>query len=389
MSVDVTEVGLRFEGAGIVAMWLGLLLRGPSAIRSRHQRGLWIAVAAAAITMTLKRPFLVDVASQSAPAFDVYPLATHLCGVLSSVVVVDFVMVTMDRSRREWLHVGSGLAFVCLVMLGLRADPAMSVDRFGTAGSSFGYAFWLIVIGVHLISNGVCITVCFLHRHRGGGEVRAGMRLFGLGSCFAGLCWVGQLLQLTLGASWVTSAAPFAMGLFCLSRATVLAVPVVSTGRRVLRDMTVFRRLWRLWRDLVSAVPAVALAPPRPLPLELLLPRGPWRLLVYRQVIEIRDAILVLRDYAAPELPSDPLAPSGPSGGAAEGELCVVRAREMARMLRTACRAKHHGQGPRAGSAALSSLGGDDLVGETAFLILVADAYTAAPPERPGTPVRL
>ncbi|WP_051966298.1 MAB_1171c family putative transporter [Kitasatospora mediocidica] len=381
---DLTALGVRFETAGIAAMWLGLLVRAPSAIRSPQQRGLWIAVAAAAVTMTLKLSFFVALAAHDVQNLRLYTLATHLCGVLSAVVVVDFVMITMDRPRREWLHVGSGLAFVWLVVLGLRAAPTMYVHQVFPSTSAAGYAFWLSVIGVHLVSNGVCIAVvCRRQQRHGTSALRTGMRLFGLGSCFAALSWVALLIQLGSGASWVTPVVPFVMGLFCLSRTTVLAVPLLSAGRRVLRDITDFRRLWRLWRDLVYAVPSVALAPPRPLLLELLLPRGPWRLLVYRQVIEIRDAILVLRDYATPEQPC------ARSGRAAEGEESVARAREMARLLRAACRAKRHGQGPLAGSAALSSLGGHDLVDETAFLVQVADAYAAAPREQPAATVCL
>ncbi|MDH6134292.1 hypothetical protein P3T37_003694 [Kitasatospora sp. MAA4] len=377
MSADLTGLGVRFEAAGIAAMWLGLLVRAPSAIRSREQRGLWIAVAAAAVTMTLKLSLVTSLVSHGVQSFQLYTLATHLCGVLSAVVVVDFVMTTMDRPRREWLHVGSGVAFVWLVVLGLRAAPTMYVHQWGPTRSTDAYAFWLIVIGVHLISNGVCIAVCRRRRHDGGSALRAGMRLFSLGSCFAALSWVALLIQLTTGAAWVTPFVPIVMGLFCFARTTVLAVPVLSAGRRVLHDIAVFRRLWRLWRDLVCAVPAVALAPPRPLLLELLLPRGPWRLLVYRQVIEIRDAILVLRDYAAPEPPFARCERAAERAG--QGEPTAARAREMAHQLLAACRAKHHGQGPRAGSAALSSLGGRDLVGETAFLVQVADAYAAAP----------
>ncbi|WP_317620401.1 DUF6545 domain-containing protein, partial [Streptomyces sp. CBMA156] len=112
--------------------------------------------------------------------------------------------------------------------------------------------------------------------------------------------------------------------------ALVPAMPAAVALQRVWRDATTFWLLWRLWRDLVAAVPSVALAPPRPRVLELLLPRAPWRLLVYRQVIEIRDAILVLRDYGPP----------GGRHGCRTADPCAVHAAAVAAWLRAACQAK-------------------------------------------------
>ncbi|MFF9086041.1 MAB_1171c family putative transporter [Streptomyces sp. NPDC014991] len=372
MSYDVTTTGLWVESVGTSVMWLALLLRAPSAIRSPQQRGLWIAVAAAAVTMTLKRHFLVELVDRDFHIYQAYVLATHLCGVLSAIIVMDFVLVTTDRQQREWLHFGSGLAIVCLIILGARWNPGMNVHQSLGTGSD---VFWLIVIGIHQAGNILCIAVCLRHwREDEKSPLRTTMGLFGLGSCLAALSWVGCLIRLMTGVSWVTPTLPFVMGVFCLCRAAVIAAPAFSTIRRAHRDARDFWRLWRLWRDLVSAVPWVALAPPRPRLLELLLPRGPWSLLVYRQVIEIRDAILVLRDYASPDPPfPDP-------GPTAAPDLSAAYAAEMARWLAAARRAKNRGQGPRTRAVGLSALGGHDLVHETAFLIRVADAYSRGAP---------
>ncbi|MFJ7152231.1 MAB_1171c family putative transporter [Streptomyces sp. NPDC100445] len=372
MSYDVKTAGLWVEGVGTSVMWLALLLRAPCAVRSPQQRGLWIAVAAAAVTMTLKRHFLVASVDRDFHIYQAYVLATHLCGVLSAIIVMDFVLVTTDRAQREWLHLGSGLAVVCLIILGARSNPGMNVQQSHGVGSD---VFWLIVIGIHEAGNILCIAVCLRHWRKGGkSPLRTTMGLFGLGSCLAALSWAGSVLQLVSGAFWVAPVLPFVMGVFCFSRAAVIAAPAFSAARRAHRDARDFWRLWGLWRDLVSAVPWVALAPPRPRLLELLLPRGPWSLLVYRQVIEIRDAILVLRDYASPDPPfpgPDPKVPSDPS---------AAYAAEMARWLAAARRAKNRGQGPRTRVVGLSALGGHDLVHETAFLVRVADAYCRAAP---------
>ncbi|UQA94117.1 MAB_1171c family putative transporter [Streptomyces halobius] len=378
MSYDVRMIGLWFENAGMLAMWLSLLLRAPSAVRSPQQRGLWIAVGAAATTLTLKRGPLVEIMSRDFHVYQAYALTTHLCGVLSAVIIMDFVLVTTDRPQREWFHLGSGLAIVCLIILGAWCAPGMHVHE--SAGSG-GHVFWLIVIGIHLAGNVLCIAVCRRHWYRGGkSPLRTTMGLFGLGSCLAALYWVGYLVQLISGVFWIAFPLPFISGVFCLCRAAVIAAPAFPAIRRARRDATDFWLLWRLWRDLVSAVPWVALAPPRPRLLELLLPRGSWGLLVYRQVIEIRDAILVLREYASPDPPFPYPDPT------AAPDLTAAHAAEMARWLTAACHAKNRGQGPRTRAAGLSALGGHDLVHETAFLIQVADAYSRRAPGRAARP---
>ncbi|MFJ9948407.1 DUF6545 domain-containing protein [Kitasatospora sp. NPDC091207] len=120
--------------------------------------------------------------------------------------------------------------------------------------------------------------------------------------------------------------------------------------------------LCQLRRDLVAAVPSVALAPPRPRVLELLPPGAPRRPQVHRRVTEIRDAIPALRDYGPPRRGLH---------GCRTAASRAVHAAAVSAWLRAACRAKRCGR-PPLWSATFAVAGAHDLAGETAFLVVAA-----------------
>lgn len=78
--------------------------------------------------------------------------------------------------------------------------------------------------------------------------------------------------------------------------------PSTHAARRALTDVGDWWRIWPLWRELVEVCPQVLLTPHRGRLREILWPQGPRGLLLYRKLMEIRDAILVLDAYASPEL---------------------------------------------------------------------------------------
>jgi hypothetical protein len=67
------------------------------------------------------------------------------------------------------------------------------------------------------------------------------------------------------------------------------------------RRYRAYRRLYPLWSALYRAAPEIALFPPRSLIADLFTFRG-LEFLLYRRVIEIRDAFLALRPYIDPEV---------------------------------------------------------------------------------------
>ncbi|MEU9000196.1 MAB_1171c family putative transporter [Streptomyces caniferus] len=217
----------------------------------------------------------------------------------------------------------------------------------------------MVVIGTHLIANLACTRVCLRYSSLGSNRaLRTSLTLFGLGTACAGLFWCASLAEILLRPAWIPPLLPYMMGLHGLLRAAALTVPAAVRLHSVATEALTFHRLWPLWHDLAKAVPAVTLAEHRPWLLELLRPRGTRQLAVYRTTVEIRDAILVLRDYVRPERPvTDPTA--------------------LAHLLREAQQNKLAGYHPHTPDVNMAEVGGEDIAADIAYLVQVARAYRA------------
>ncbi|MFB7598184.1 MAB_1171c family putative transporter [Streptomyces sp. NPDC056160] len=388
MRTDLTAAARLVEDAGTAAVWIAVLLRIPAARRDRRQRGLCLAVAAAAAAMALRLGPVAKAIDLLTGDPRATQLAMHLLGALSAIVVLDFVLtVTGGGPPRPWLHIGGVFCLLTLLALDVLA-PAHSQDVIGPHGAPEpSLVFWLTLVCMHLAADGTCVVVCWRYSLRGkAGPSRTSLALFSIGTAFAGLFWVADLLYIQVRSPWIPVCLSVAMGLHGLLRAASIVVPTLLDARRAAADIRVLRRLAPLWRDLIDAVPSVALYAPRHPLLETLWPRGPRDLMVYRQIVEIRDAILVLRAY----IPEDGLVPPGdretpaprgarthlPSGGDRE-------AVAVARMLHTARRAKLAGRPPCRHSGRLPQPSCADVAAETDFLTRVADAYRRPVPPYP------
>ncbi|MER6379490.1 DUF6545 domain-containing protein [Streptomyces sp. NPDC001127] len=90
---------------------------------------------------------------------------------------------------------------------------------------------------------------------------------------------------------------PLLPPLGCLLTATAVLVPTLAAAGRAPADTRTIWRLWPLWRGLIDAVPEAVLNSPRCRLCEVLRPGFPRQFLMYRKLIEIRDAILVLHRH--------------------------------------------------------------------------------------------
>ncbi|WP_269857196.1 MAB_1171c family putative transporter [Streptomyces sp. RPT161] len=359
----LTDAGTLLENVGVVCMVAAVLLRAPAALRSPPQRGIWLAVAAAAAAMALNRGIVCRFVNHAFGQPHLTAAVTSLCGVLSSAAVLDFVIATTgNRQRRAGGRLAAAAVMAAMVLLDLTAPWNAQHTVLDVSSPQPSLAYWLIVIGAHLTANAACVRVCWRYGRYGPNRaLRIGLALFGLGTAFAGTYWLLYLLYIPLRANWIPALLPLLMGLHSLLRTAALTLPLLANLRRTAAELRTLHQLWPLWRDLVDAVPQVALADPRPRLLEMLQPRGAWNYLVYRKVMEIRDAILVLRDYAPPapatSRTADPVA--------------------LAALLRQARGAKLGGRPPRASAGTVAEMGGHDLATETRFLVEVARAYAA------------
>ncbi|MFJ7157896.1 MAB_1171c family putative transporter [Streptomyces sp. NPDC101118] len=374
MADELTAIGDWLAVPSVVVLWAAVLLRAPSAVRDPLQRGLWLAVATAAAAMTLNLPAVLEAAAQYPDYAHAVGLTRNLTGVLSAGAVLYFVATT---TRGRNLQLASCVMTVVLlgamVALDLLAPPH-TVHGMPPGGDPVpSLAYWLTLMFAHLLANTVCVFVCWRYGRRTDSPgLAAGLRLFGLGTALAGLFWFVYLLKATLGSTWALPALPLLMNVHGLLRAAAIFVPTLYVLRRTAGDVSTAWQLWPLWRDLVEAVPHVALHKPRASRLlELVWPPVARDLLVYRKVIETRDAILMLNEYVAPGVPE--LAREHVAAAGVPHPRC--EAAVLACVMKEARRAKAEGLQPGASTFTAAAIDGSDLESEKRFLVDVADAY--------------
>ncbi|MFF7080182.1 MAB_1171c family putative transporter [Streptomyces lavendulae] len=385
MAADLAALGDWLAVPSVLCLWAAVLLRAPGALRSPQQRGLWFAVATAAAAMTLNLPAVVAYATSREPGYaHAVGLVRNLIGVLSAGAVLYFVAAA-TRGRRLQLAAWAGTLLWLGALVALdAAAPGHTAHTIPPAGPPVpSLAYWLVLISAHLIANTVCVYVCCRYGRRAESRaLAAGLRLFGLGTALAGLFWFAYLLKALFGSTWAMPVLPLMMNLHGLLRAAAILVPTLFTLRRTTADTVIAWRLWPLWRELVQAVPHVVLSEPRTgRVLELLWPPVPRNLLVYRKVIETRDAILILGEYVPPGLPER--ARRHVAGSLVPEQR--VTAAALACVLKEARRAKLAGGPGQPGRAtalelpaAMQTSGeGGGLEDEARFLVDVARAYAS------------
>ncbi|MFI1434981.1 MAB_1171c family putative transporter [Streptomyces lydicus] len=306
MTTDLMPLGIWLETVSIVCMGTVVLLRAPAAARTPRQRGLWLALATATLAMGLSLAPVEAYIERTTGLIHLADMVTNLCGVLSAAAVLDLVAVTVSPGRRH-LRARLRLAAVAvavlttLLLMDVAAQPHQRHTLVPPDGPVPSLPYWLILIGAHLVADAVSTTVCLRYgRRQASPSLRSSLWLFGLGTAFSCLYWLGSLALALSRATWVPPVLPTLMGLHGLLRGAALAIPMIGSARRSARAAAVCWKLWPLWRDLVQAVPSVLLHPPRSRMLELLWPQIPWELLAYRKVVEIRDAVFVLKDRVPP-----------------------------------------------------------------------------------------
>ncbi|MER7110104.1 MAB_1171c family putative transporter [Streptomyces sp. NPDC000229] len=375
MIADWAAVGQRLEILAVVVLWTVVVLRAPATIRVPRQRALWLAVATAAAAMTLS-VLSGLLARRAGDSLHGLSLTTNLLGVVSASAVLDFV-VTGTGSRRRYRHAlycTTVVAIGALVVLDRIAPPHSAHTIRGPDDHVPGLAYWTVLIGAHLTADAVCAVVCRRYGHESDSRLaRATVYLFGMGTAFAGVFWLGKSVRLVVPADWTAAVLPYCMVLHALLRAAAIAVPLIAAARETAGRVATIWRLWPLWSDLTALVPHVVLVHRRSRLAELLRPQGPFSLLEYRKLIEIRDALLVLQPYCRPSVP-----------GRAREYLRSVRtpgvsteAAVLACVLHQARRAMLEGAPPRPPSASSSDFRTADLHEETSFLVQVATAYAS------------
>lgn len=353
-------------------MWIVISLRIPAARRSRQQRMLLLAVAGMAGSITI---YLAPVLSalNTLPGIVVQGcgLFTNLWGVLSAALVLDFVLAALGVRRVRLVYGAMTAVLVALVTLNLWVFP--NDEGCVTTNEATWYStFWWILIAAHLAAKVPCAVLCarYAGQARADRSLRLGLSLFAAAFTASTVFWLTMLYVLLRDARWLGVYSPLMIAVTTLLMTAGAALPLVLDTGRMVRDMAALWRLWPLWRDLVRDVPHVALTRPMPRIRDLVgTPRSTY-LRLYRRVIEIRDAMLTLRDYVSPETVQQAQAHAEDAPIAHDD----VPAAATACWLEVAQRAKRAGAAPQPNPAPVVELTGDDLRSEVDFLLTVADA---------------
>ncbi|SBT89771.1 hypothetical protein GA0115233_101225 [Streptomyces sp. DI166] len=302
--MSVRELAALVGLWSVLTLWFALLWRARPALLHPHQRGLWLTVLAATLAITLFQPGVVERLTDAGAEVHTISLARNLIGVLSAGVVLLF-MVDPTRTCRLWLSVTVGLPAVLVALLVL--DMLQLEPRAGTASvqgpADPASAYWLILIGAHLVGDAVASVVCWRYSTRTEDrDLVASLRLFAVGSVLGAVFWFGYLWHLYGSTPRLLPYLSVIIGVHGFLRAASLLVPTATALVRSANALRTTWLLWPLWRDLMTAVPQVALARPQRTRLrEVLRPRSPLALQAHRQTIETYDALLDLQRWVRPD----------------------------------------------------------------------------------------
>ncbi|MER7673967.1 MAB_1171c family putative transporter [Kitasatospora sp. NPDC096128] len=380
-----SRAAARFTCYGTALLGAALLVLAPPTVRAVQGTG----VALLAVPVIVLGDGLRDGAAAAmrllAPALraaDAGPAAGHGSPVAEPV-------------RRE---VRGGLALLAGV-LGLRlalitaAAPGLAGEDL-TVGPEVSARLALAgYTAVGMLHTAVCLTALLRELARraravGPGRLGTGLRLL-TGALVAGLLWNAWSMDDVLRAA-VTGSQDGPEDLLCAVLgglcAALIAAGLASTlwpaAAGAVRGWLLAHRRYRaltpLWRDLHTVLPEIALDPARRLPLP---PRDP-RFALYRRIIEIHDARLILRQHLDPrtaqwlERAARRFPP--PSAHAA----ATAEAATLAAALELAAAGTRPGPGPAAPAAAPAvsvADSTDTMDGEADHLAHLARVYATCP----------
>ncbi|MGK5630904.1 MAB_1171c family putative transporter [Streptomyces sp. URMC 123] len=358
------------ETVGIVALWVVVVARAPQGVRDREQRPLWLAILMIALAMSMHLEPVTAVLARVVPGAHWVDLTKHLFSIVDAAAVLWFICGAAGRRRHTALVFGAALGvMVALVLLDLGAPPHAR-NRIEPSPEAPGVpdAYWGLFFAFHLIADTTCGVVCWSQgRHGTPRLLRYGLRLFGTGILLASVLWGLKLAYLATRSPAFAPLFSPVTGVEALFIAVGVALPLVARVAELSEVRRTHRGLDPLWRDLTSATPDVVLAPAHRLAAVLV----PPQLRLYRRVIEIRDAMIVLRNYVSPSA-LDAARRHVDAQGVPERQ---VEAYITACWLSAALHARRTGAPAETQTANLAGPGANGLPDEVRHLLAVSAAY--------------
>ncbi len=367
---SVYEFGTTLELLGALALWLVIFLRAPTALRSHQQRMLLLAVIGIAGSITVYLDPVIAALKQCFTFAESCGLFMNVWGVLSATFILDFVLAATSQ-RRPWLIYGLMTATIAALIL-LNSTIAPHAGCVTTIQAPWYSPFWCILIFAHLVAVIPCVILCgrYAYRARKDRPLRVGLLLLTSGFASASFFWCIVLSFLLFRSTWLGALFPLNTGITAWLMTAGTVLPLVLESGRLVRNTLALRRLWSLWRYLIQAVPHVALIKPGMRSWDLFDGSRTIYLLLYRRVIEIRDAILILHDYVRPEI----LERARRHVTAHNLTEDQIEPAITACWLEVARQAKIQGTPPHPNSITAVARQGDDLSSEINFLLKIARA---------------
>jgi uncharacterized protein DUF6545 len=274
---------------------------------------------------------------------------------------------------RRYAGLGAALAAATILFLAVPPRPGQE--------SPIYFAVYIVYVGITMVS--ACGLGIRYARRTDLPFLRIGLWILAAGTVF-GLAFLatqtvilvgeqtgaprGAVLDATAGDLELLTELLFLLGV------TIPAWgPVLADRVRWLVDYRAYRTLRPLWLALRDVEPRFALLPDDPV-------RQRWPrdvgLLLYRQVIEIRDGQLALRPYVDARLPADAESRAARAGMSTEDAIVTAEAAAIA----SGIAAKTSGGAPAEPGAAIGTfLGGSSLAAEVTWLRRVARAFARSP----------
>ena len=357
---DLRDLGTIVVTSGCIALWLAIALRLPGARHSQPQRRLLIAVVGIAGSVTAYLNPVTTILNSNTVLGQSCGIFMNIWGVIASAFVLDFVLAALGR-RRPWLvYVGSVAVSVGLVVLNAGSSDAGCVTSNPVAWYS---PFWWLLSVAHVVAVLPCAVLCARYaRLAETRPLRVGLGLLAAGFASSTFFWSFVIIGYMFTSNpWLGAFFPLNIGITTWLMVAGVLVPVVARGVRAVREARDLRALEPLWSETTSAVPHVRLP-------DSAVPRRSLDFRLYRRVIEIRDALMVLRDHVDPAEIAAAKARAEAAADPVEREALAV-----AYWLSAAIAARGSGADPvDAPPAAQEPADDADWAGEIAFLRTVA-----------------
>lgn len=373
-----------------------------SALRHRRDASVYALVAVIAFpatAFTVAAPVVYRTLDRSTGVANLATLVVYLCITAYSVTALIMLLLwhlPSVEARRRARRLLIAYSAVLATMSALFAAAHVPIDHPGTFEAAYGVdpivgTFMLVYVTAFTTALGALV-------HRGFGFARRVARAGGHPWLAWGLRAVAAGSVVTVGYSaglaayvingWLGTRRPtlIQLGIACACIGAVIVTagftaPTwgrhVSAVRHRLHLATAYLRLWPLWHLLYTAVPGIALDPPRSRWAELAALRDlDFRL--YRRLIEIHDGQLALAPYIGAAPPDTPHA---------QRVRVPAAAQRQAHQLRCAARTLANGDRPRrvpqspanVAQPDADTAGSGDPANELAWLLHVATALRRLP----------